>query len=229
VPTLIARSGPLTGRRYEIDDEIVLGREGATITLADAETSRRHAAIRIEAGRTMIEDLGSTNGTFVDGRQVHAATELTGGETIKVGQTIFYFEAEAEPEPEIDPGATRVAQRPETLDPDRTSLRPQPAKRAPDPDRTSLRPRPPKPRREPVAAAPAVPPAPPIPALEGAPAPAASVRDGAAAVDQPFGAFAPPAARRRRGIATRKLAPTLLSFATIIGTAAALLVYFVAR
>ena len=256
MPTLVAGSGPLDGRRFELDGEIVLGREDATITLADEETSRRHAAIRVVEGAVVIEDLGSTNGTYVDGRRITTATTLSGGETIKMGQTIFHLEVEAEAEPEFDSGSTRIAQRPETLaDPDRTTMRarpPLPPEPPADPDRTALRQRPRAP--EPARAAPAPPSEPPaepsspfrkssrrapesepepVTARAAAPAPArapaAPAATGApAAAAQPFGGGRA-AGKRRRGAASRKLAPTLVSYATIIATAAALVAYFAGR
>lgn len=256
MPTLVAGSGPLDGRRFELDGEIVLGREDATITLADEETSRRHAAIRVVEGAVVIEDLGSTNGTYVDGRRITTATTLSGGETIKMGQTIFHLEVEAEAEPEFDSGSTRIAQRPETLaDPDRTTMRarpPLPPEPPADPDRTALRQRPRAP--EPARAAPAPPSEPPAepsspfrkssrraPESEPEPAtaraaapaparaPAAPAATGApAAAAQPFGGGRS-ADKRRRGAASRKLAPTLVSYATIIATAAALVAYFAGR
>ena len=256
MPTLVAGSGPLDGRRFELDGEIVLGREDATITLADEETSRRHAAIRVVEGAVVIEDLGSTNGTYVDGRRITTATTLSGGETIKMGQTIFHLEVEAAAEPEFDSGSTRIAQRPETLaDPDRTTMRarpPLPPEPPADPDRTALRQRPRAP--EPARAAPAPPSEPPAepsspfrkssrraPESEPEPAtaraaapaparaPAAPAATGApAAAAQPFGGGRS-ADKRRRGAASRKLAPTLVSYATIIATAAALVAYFAGR
>ncbi|MEA2150438.1 MAG: hypothetical protein QOD69_2268 [Solirubrobacteraceae bacterium] len=252
---LVARSGPLTGHRYALDERTVLGREDATITLPDEETSRRHAEIRVEGPVVLIEDLGSTNGTFVDGERIAAATPLRGGETIKLGTTVFAVEVEvaAAPEPGTDPGATRIARRPPApepiADPDRTALRPRPSAPPPppdpvpepdptrlrprppapepepvaDPERTAQRPRPPRPEPVPAAAAPAAP-APRPPARPPAPrAPAATP------ADDPFGTFSPPAPRRRRGAASRKLGPTLASFATIIVTAVALVVYFAGR
>ena len=243
VPTLIAREGPLAGRRFELDDEVVLGREGATITLNDEETSRRHAAIRVVADKATIEDLGSTTGTFVDGRRIDAPTELKGGETIKLGQTVFYVEVPVKPEPEVDSGATRLAHAAPIVDADATRLRPRPAKpepeAPPEPDATRLRPRPVKPEPavpadsgrtslRPRPATPAASPA-PAPPPPRTPAPAVPAPAGRAVANQPFGAFAPPAGRRRGGVASRKLAPSLVSFAAIILTAVALVVYFVGR
>jgi len=289
VHVLVSRSGPLAGQRFDLtEDEIVLGRENATITLADEETSRRHATIRIVAGGAVIEDLGSTNGTFVDGRRIDDATPLTGTETIRLGQSTFQLEIEAPPAPADDHGATRIASRPEPLaDPDRTTVRDRPTAPPPppepvDPDRTTMRdrpaaPPPPPPPPEPGAdpgrttmrdrpAAAARPPARPAPAPPAdpdatsmrprprAPEPAAPApeppvlaehptfkprREGPvpapapapahAKAEEPFGSFAPPTPKRRRGIASRKLAPSVVSFATIITTAAALVAYFAGR
>ncbi len=216
MPTLIAQTGPLAGSRYELGDEVVLGREDATINLADEETSRRHAAIRIVAGKPVIEDLGSTNGTFVDDRRIDTATELRGGETIQLGQTVFHIEVE----PAADPGATRLGHRAPPADPGRTTMRARPDVPAPDADRTTLRARP----------APPAAPEPPAPAR--APVPAAPARAARAGGDQAPKPFSPPGGAgrvRRGGVATRKLAPSLMSFATIIATAVALIGYFVGR
>jgi FHA domain len=215
VPALLARSGPLAGRRFELaDPEVVLGRENAAITLADEETSRRHAVIRVIAGTVVIEDLGSTNGTFVDGRRIETVTELVGGETIRLGQSTF--EVEVAPAPVPDPRATRVASPPDT-------------------DRTQPRQRPPAREREPRSPAQgsSVPrPSPPVPevAVAGqAGGPPAAVQPVRAAAQQPFATASPPRPRRRRGVASRKLGPTLASLAAITSTAVALVAYFAGR
>lgn len=233
---LVGQSGPLAGRRFELGDEVILGRENATITLADEQTSRRHAAIRVVAGAVVLEDLGSTNGTFVDDRRIDSATTLTGGETIRLGQATFAVEIEVAPEPAADAGATRLAKRPEPVaDPERTTLRPRPPAPAPpaDPERTTLRSRAEAPQRvpaEPTPANPSPPPAAPAPAIAPAAASAPAPAAARAATELPFGRFSPPPApRRRRGAATRKLGPTIVSFATIIATAVALIVYFAGR
>ena len=247
MPALVARSGPLAGRRFELAETVLLGRENATITLDDEETSRRHAEIRVAAGVVVIEDLGSTNGTFVDGKRIVGDVVLRGGETIRLGQTTFVVEIEAVPEP--DRGATRLAVQLDPLDdPDRTILRPRPA--PPDPTiapprrlaarRPARRPRagpragPPPPRSKPEPPAPPPPAAaarlkPPAPAARAAPKPPLAAPAAPAPVAEPFGTFTPPAPPRRRGAASRKLGPTVVSFATILTTAAALVVYFAGR
>lgn len=84
---LVFRTGPQAGRRVSIEADLVLGRQGADLVLEDGEVSRRHAVVRIVDERPQIEDLGSTNGTFVNGVRIDSATDLKRGDAIRVGQT----------------------------------------------------------------------------------------------------------------------------------------------
>ncbi|MEA2272467.1 MAG: adenosylhomocysteinase [Solirubrobacteraceae bacterium] len=110
MPTLVVKTGSLAGKRIEVTSEITLGRENADVVLPDEETSRRHAVIRPENGQAVIEDLGSTNGTFVNGTRIEGATQLSGGETIKLGETTFEVEVDDD-----DDGKTQIAPRPKEL------------------------------------------------------------------------------------------------------------------
>jgi predicted component of type VI protein secretion system len=91
-PALVFTEGPLSGRRVEVDEELVVGREDAGLTIEDEEISRRHAVIRAGDGGLEIEDLGSTNGTYVNGSRIAAATKLAGGDTVKLGQSVLQVE-----------------------------------------------------------------------------------------------------------------------------------------
>jgi len=62
------------GRGYDVD-----------VVVVDAEVSKSHAAIRSHNGRTWLEDLSSTNGTYVDGQAINSATELASEVTIRLG------------------------------------------------------------------------------------------------------------------------------------------------
>lgn len=74
--------------RHEITHGAVIGRDAACeITVADDEVSRRHAQLRSNGSRLSIEDLGSVNGTFVNGSRLSRAGELRPGDTIQVGGT----------------------------------------------------------------------------------------------------------------------------------------------
>jgi len=74
---------------------VVIGRmSAADVVLADANVSRRHAEIRREGSNWVIEDLGSTNGTLVDGK-LSKQHELRGGETLSFGTSTLRFELES--------------------------------------------------------------------------------------------------------------------------------------
>jgi pSer/pThr/pTyr-binding forkhead associated (FHA) protein len=203
MPFLILRSGARSGERIEVLDELVVGRENADVTVDDEEVSRRHLAVRPHDDGVELEDLGSTNGTFVDGARLSAAVVITESARVMIGETEIEIEVEV-PEPEVDPSLTRVRERPQM--PDATVVRSMPVAPAP---------------------AEAPPPPPTTAAPPAAPAPAAAP---AAAAAQPFGSFTPAApARRRSGPATRLWAPATVVFVIIIATAVALVIYFAAR
>jgi predicted component of type VI protein secretion system len=94
---LVVTQGPAVGQKFELDDsELELGREGVSGAIpGDEELSRRHAVVRSVAGSFEVEDLGSRNGTFVNGEKIAGATRLTGGDTIKVGQSVLVLEGVA--------------------------------------------------------------------------------------------------------------------------------------
>jgi hypothetical protein len=75
-----------TAVRHALTDEAVIGREG-DIVLADEQVSRRHAVIRVASNRVEIEDLGSANGTEVNGRRITEATVLAHGDKVVLGET----------------------------------------------------------------------------------------------------------------------------------------------
>jgi FHA domain len=103
VTAFIARDGALEGQRFELEGGRTIGREGADITLDDDQVSRSHARVSVAGSTITIEDLGSTNGTFVNGEKIDGATTLAPGDTVRIGATTFALEAEAEAEPEPEP------------------------------------------------------------------------------------------------------------------------------
>lgn len=86
-PRLAILSGPKAGQVVELprEGELVIGREaGCGLTIEDATVSRRHAAVRVEGGRSFVRDLGSRNGIRVQGRKVESA-EIAPGDVFHVG------------------------------------------------------------------------------------------------------------------------------------------------
>lgn len=89
---LLLRRGPATQHEYYLTKPTTtIGREAVNnVPLADPEVSRRHARITYQEGRYVLEDLGSTNGTFVNGRRIASPTILNEGDVIDVGE-LFSF------------------------------------------------------------------------------------------------------------------------------------------
>jgi DNA-binding winged helix-turn-helix (wHTH) protein len=73
--------------------ESILGRDAAaSVVIDDGTVSRRHARIRIAGGKATIEDLGSKNGTFLNGKRLGAAPRpLVGGDQIQMGSVFLAF------------------------------------------------------------------------------------------------------------------------------------------
>jgi pSer/pThr/pTyr-binding forkhead associated (FHA) protein len=92
VASLRITSGPLLGERIEVDRELVIGRLDADITIEDEELSRRHLIVRPMHDALEVEDLGSTNGTFVDDSRIGRPTRLRDGATVKLGSTVLVVE-----------------------------------------------------------------------------------------------------------------------------------------
>jgi pSer/pThr/pTyr-binding forkhead associated (FHA) protein len=83
-------AGRAVGMSILLDDELLIGRhaEGAGRLADDDEISRSHARISLDrSGFCAIEDLGSTNGTFVNGLRIKGPQTLSVGDTIEVGGT----------------------------------------------------------------------------------------------------------------------------------------------
>ena len=83
----------IAGERYSLNSEsVVLGRSSeADIVVDDTGVSRRHLEIRVESGEARAVDLGSTNGSFVNGQRVQGSAELRDGSTISLGRTQIVF------------------------------------------------------------------------------------------------------------------------------------------
>jgi pSer/pThr/pTyr-binding forkhead associated (FHA) protein len=105
---LVMQSGPTPGKTFPLEgDVIMIGREATNgIAINDAEISRRHSQLVFQGGKYVLSDLGSTNGTFVNGRRIVGQHILVPGEVVALGEQIsLVFEVVAQ----ADPNATMIS------------------------------------------------------------------------------------------------------------------------
>jgi hypothetical protein len=146
VPRLVIMSGPRAGEELHFSHQLRVGRVDADLEVADAHLSRRHAAIGpAPSGGLQIRDLGSANGTFVNGHPVTGPVRLVDGDEIVLGATVARLEG-------VTPEAAPPPPAPPPPPPQRPAAPPPPPPAPP----------PPPPQRP--AAPPPPPPAPPPPA-----------------------------------------------------------------
>lgn len=92
------KEGPLAGQRFPVDGQLVLGRTDADVTIGDELVSQRHASVRPAGDVLEIEDLGSLNGTWVNGERISGVRRLVPGDLVALGGTIVEVAAD-EPHP----------------------------------------------------------------------------------------------------------------------------------
>ena len=92
MPAVVVRSGPEAGRRVELGVEMAIGRQDGDLVLEDPEVSRRHAVLRRSGGSIVVEDLDSTNGTFVNGQRIQGPVSVGAGDQVRVGRTTLEIE-----------------------------------------------------------------------------------------------------------------------------------------
>ena len=91
---LVAQGGPFEGRTFPVVGECTVGRATENqLVLDDPSLSRKHAQLRGQGRRLDVEDLGSSNGTFVNGRKVGRASAVP-GDSVRFGELSFRVEDE---------------------------------------------------------------------------------------------------------------------------------------
>jgi hypothetical protein len=91
---VVAQPAAEKGHAFDVDREVTIGRGGGcTVPLTfDTFVSQVHARVYERDGRLWLEDLGSTNGTFVNGKQVQEPVMLRRGDRVQVGETVLEAE-----------------------------------------------------------------------------------------------------------------------------------------
>jgi len=89
--TLVVTQGSLKGTTISLGQApILIGRAPeCTLVLEDDYASGRHARLSLQQGTWMVEDLGSTNGTFLGRNRVQAPTPISPGAPVRIGRTVL--------------------------------------------------------------------------------------------------------------------------------------------
>ena len=111
LPAVVVTAGPEAGRRVELGQEVAIGRQDADLVVEDPEVSRRHAVLRRSGGSVVVEDLDSTNGTFVNGERIQGPIKLGPGDQVRVGRTTL----EIEPDTRADDTIVSLPLRPDQI------------------------------------------------------------------------------------------------------------------
>jgi DNA-binding winged helix-turn-helix (wHTH) protein len=99
-PVLIGQTGPLNGQRWTLDSDKVLGRDpncDIIINTPDKQVSRNHAQISITENGPLLKDLGSKNGTHLNGSMIHEPANLEDGDVIQLAlaQQFIFLSSDA--------------------------------------------------------------------------------------------------------------------------------------
>ena len=87
---VIVRSDDQTGVRFAVRGGVVVGRsDEADVVISDPYASDFHLRFGSEDGNVVVNDLGSTNGTYVNGRRISSPVSLSQGDAVQVGKTIM--------------------------------------------------------------------------------------------------------------------------------------------
>jgi hypothetical protein len=90
---VVAAMGHEPGTTFDVRDGAMFGRsDGADIRVEDPFASSSHARIDDRGGERWLEDMGSTNGPCLNGRQVKTAQRLSTGDTIRIGDSEYRYE-----------------------------------------------------------------------------------------------------------------------------------------
>jgi ABC-type multidrug transport system ATPase subunit/pSer/pThr/pTyr-binding forkhead associated (FHA) protein len=87
---LVFKQGPRAGEAFLLEQaELIIGREpGVTLQIDSPGVSRRHARLFLQAGQYLLEDLNSSNGTFLNEERLAGSRRLKSGDVIRLGQSV---------------------------------------------------------------------------------------------------------------------------------------------
>lgn len=110
-PVLVGQAGPLNGHRWMVQSQLLVGRDvSCDIMIPSRQVSRKHARFRYTHDGVYVEDLGSKNGTHVNGSQVTAPILLKDGDVIQIAyaQQFVFLSSDATLPLEFNPPSSGI-------------------------------------------------------------------------------------------------------------------------
>jgi hypothetical protein len=134
--SLVIHEGRGAGGEHPVAGEVILGREQGSVDLVipDPGVSRRHARVVPDGGALVLEDLGSSNGTYVNGERISGPVELGAGDEVQLGDTVIGIEGGTAATAVMPPGAPPTEAHPAHA-PQRLGAQQPPRARRPAPRR----------------------------------------------------------------------------------------------
>jgi predicted component of type VI protein secretion system len=233
---------PMEGREQSLQAGATIGREGCDVNLMDPEVSRRHATIVDQGGSLALQDLGSTNGTYVNGARISSVVVLKDGDEVRLGNTVWSIRGAAPAGagatsigsvPSAAPQVTAARSVPVDIDVPSAPPAPQPTTAQQVPAAVAAAPAPPAPPAPQQPAQPAAPSSAPVGRrgdVEAPPdvAPSAIRRVLPPPAPGQAPVFQPPGARPGGSAATRVEA-TVVCMAIVLAVAVLLVIYFISK
>ncbi|MCK5798623.1 MAG: protein kinase [Deltaproteobacteria bacterium] len=149
-------------KSFDIDEQFIIGR-GGDLRLSDGRVSRRHARIVAHEGAYLLEDLKSSNGTFLNNKKVGQVERLTGGDHIRIGPFKMQFTLETPRSDDAMRATTPAPSRDASPSPRPPQVAPRPQVAPPPPRQPQIAPLPPRTESPPPPPRPRIAPPPPQP------------------------------------------------------------------
>lgn len=126
LPVLIGQTGPLNGQRWQIDQELIIGRDtSCDVVISDRQVSRFHARLTPNEDGVLLEDLGSKNGTYLNGNRLEDPTLLSDGDMLQISlvQHFVFLSSDATVPLEFEMPVEKASPREQLLNLDLRSRR----------------------------------------------------------------------------------------------------------
>jgi ABC transport system ATP-binding/permease protein len=112
MPTLVIKGPDGTEQEQDFTDALTVGRaEGNDLILAEGGVSRKHARFFLDGDALMVEDLGSANGTLINGDRIEGPSPVPAGATIILGDYEVTLKAESRSRPKVDRSQAKPSSR----------------------------------------------------------------------------------------------------------------------